>query len=483
MDLTSEQRKAVESTSPFVGVIAGAGTGKTHLLTAKVKNLIDSGSDPRSILLLTFTNRAASQLREELAKVGVSRVRVGTFHSVAYSLNTDYSVMSPSRAEDVAGKIAKSAKDSDQESIYKSWMRVNKQADFQFLLELLHESVMAGKLDDIKHVLIDEAQDTDIAQWAVVDLLTAKGASLFAVGDPKQQVYEWRGAKSSYFTDRIEERHVLTKSFRFGKSIAAVHNRLCPDVEEYLEGNEEASGVWIGSSNVGDQVQSLMDDHMFAPRDIAVLCRTNFQVKLAKKSLDDAGVPFEEDASFDCAELDVLKFICNPSSTSDRGAKLLHSLPSTHPLFGISTAQHLSRVWINKWLAHEFVVPTVHSVLCSILDGIEFSSEVMRIVESVGDLPIREGVAELTLGSSEIQQARHGVTVCTVHQAKGLQFPAVVAISAGVKETPEEDRVALVQATRAQERLHVIDNVKSPGPLSRAAWTVVLREDMEDLDA
>jgi len=158
----------------------------------------------------------------------------------------------------------------------------------------------------------------------------------------------------------------------------------------------------------------------------------------------------------------------------------LSELPASHPICGCDSSLTVARTWIDKWLSGYFVVPTVRAVLNSL--GQE-SNPAARIVEAVGDLPIREGVAELVLGSSEIQESRTGVTVCTVHQAKGLQFPAVIAVCGGVKETSEEDRVALVQATRAQERLHVIDNHISPGPLARATWaatTQLLKEEMSD---
>ena len=85
-DLNPEQRKAILHTDGPMLVLAGAGTGKTSVLTRRVARLIETGVKPEEILALTYTRKAACEMRERMVGAGASKIRIGTFHSLALEI-------------------------------------------------------------------------------------------------------------------------------------------------------------------------------------------------------------------------------------------------------------------------------------------------------------------------------------------------------------------------------------------------------------
>ena len=257
MDLTAlntEQRKAAETLEGPVLILAGAGSGTTRALTYRVANLIDHGIPASSILALTFTNKAAKEMKSRVQQlIGEEKADeawISTFHStcakilrrdiekIGYSrsftiyddddqtrilkdilkqLNIDDKYLPPrevkARISDAKNKMmtpdewfSKSFRDRrstqihDVMSEYEKRLKTLNALDFDDLLlktlELMadHPPVLEIYRRRFKYVLVDEYQDTNRTQYELIRLLTAESRNLCVVGDDDQSIYGWRGA-------------------------------------------------------------------------------------------------------------------------------------------------------------------------------------------------------------------------------------------------------------------------------------------------
>jgi len=254
--LNSEQAKAVTHLDGPVLIVAGPGSGKTRVLTHRVAYLISQGIAAENILAVTFTNKAANEMKERIAKLissGAGHSRrlptVGTFHSVCAkilrqeievlgwkrdfvifddkdSLNIIKKIMADlSLSEDQfnptaiqglisqqkselgnAAAFAANATDYFPEIVAKIWgpyeehLKKNNAVDFDDLLLLPvklfteDEKLLEKYQERFKYLLVDEYQDTNHAQYSLIKLLAAKYRNLFVIGDESQNIYSWRGA-------------------------------------------------------------------------------------------------------------------------------------------------------------------------------------------------------------------------------------------------------------------------------------------------
>lgn len=253
-DLNQEQLKAVEYNSGPHMIVAGAGSGKTRVLTYKIAYLIDKGLEPDSILALTFTNKAAKEMKERI-KVLVGKkagsIWMGTFHSIfarilrieAKSLNyqPNFSIydredsvslvsnvmqilninlenLTPNgvqhkisflknqmiKPENFGKNMATTLADKKFLEIYIEYNKrlfENNAMDFDDLLlkpiELFEENskILSKYKKQFKYILVDEYQDTNKAQYQLLKLLSPAKDKVCVVGDDAQSIYSWRGAE------------------------------------------------------------------------------------------------------------------------------------------------------------------------------------------------------------------------------------------------------------------------------------------------
>ena len=247
-NLNKEQREAVEHIEGPCLVLAGAGSGKTKVLTTRIANMINKGIYSGNILAITFTNKAAKEMRDRISRiVNENYAFVGTFHSFGLRvIRENYELMGLSKnftiidSDDVASIIKKIMKEldinpkeysvsfirnkisfiknemlSDGEidkylvsppekvaiKVYREYekiLRRNNAVDFDDLLkrpvELLmsNEDVLDKYQEKFKYILIDEYQDTNEVQYKLVKLLASKYRNLFVVGDVNQSIYGFR---------------------------------------------------------------------------------------------------------------------------------------------------------------------------------------------------------------------------------------------------------------------------------------------------
>jgi DNA helicase-2/ATP-dependent DNA helicase PcrA len=255
--LNSEQRRAVETTEGPLLILAGAGSGKTKTLTHRIAYLIDtSRATPLNILAVTFTNRAAKEMRERVAKLLNERAEnrnfmpyMGTFHGIcvrllrqdgeAVRIPRSFVIFDESDRQMAIKRVSKelmidekafparllsslisSAKNEMVESreyasmatspaqqaaakVYPGYEKLLKNAsalDFDDLIiktvEMLktNERIRSKWQRQFKYIMIDEYQDTNMAQYNLVNLLTNENKNLAVVGDDWQSVYSWRSA-------------------------------------------------------------------------------------------------------------------------------------------------------------------------------------------------------------------------------------------------------------------------------------------------
>ncbi len=258
--LNPEQRKAVMTTDGPLLILAGAGSGKTRVLTHRIAYIIsEKGVLPRNILAVTFTNKAAGEMKERVKHIlgaAGERVWVSTFHSacvrilrrgitklgygenfVIYddreqlgvikgamaALNINEKLFAPKA---IAGRIdqaknhllnsasyAAMAKDFFSEraakvySAYEEEMRKNNALDFNDLIMLTvrlfneHPDILKSYQEQLQYIMVDEYQDTNHAQYKLIKMLASGHRNLCVVGDDDQSIYAWRGADISNILD------------------------------------------------------------------------------------------------------------------------------------------------------------------------------------------------------------------------------------------------------------------------------------------
>jgi DNA helicase-2/ATP-dependent DNA helicase PcrA len=247
--LTPSQRDAVTHTEGPLLVLAGAGSGKTRVITRRVAHLIDRGADPRSILAITFTNKAAGEMAERIeALTDGARVWVSTFHAFCartlrrfaswVDYERDFTILdgndqlvairealretgtdpklygapkvlhaierhkdqlrSPDEVEEEACSLFEKA----VARAYRYYADLLAQSNAMDFADLLCKTVALLEKDEVREVLadryrtllIDEYQDTNHAQYQIARLLARDHRNICATGDPDQSIYGWRGA-------------------------------------------------------------------------------------------------------------------------------------------------------------------------------------------------------------------------------------------------------------------------------------------------
>lgn len=247
--LNDHQRKAIQTTDGHVLVLAGAGSGKTSVITHRIAYLInEKKTAPSSILGLTFTNKAAEEMRKRVAAMVelplAKQVTLSTFHSFCMRIlrrdidklgyTKDFSIydeketrrllnqlvreelghdgdlpsLDPtmaaiSKAQNKAQKPQEMEGDALSKTLYgklQTTMRACNAVDFDNLLFLTlrlfeeHPEILAKYQDRFQYIMIDEYQDTNLIQYRLAKLLSGKHKNLCVVGDDDQAIYGWRGA-------------------------------------------------------------------------------------------------------------------------------------------------------------------------------------------------------------------------------------------------------------------------------------------------
>jgi len=337
-DLNEAQRNAVCNLSQNCLVIAGAGSGKTRVLIQRILWLIeDNDYSPYSILAVTFTNKAAREIKTRLSNtlnIKIESMWVGTFHGICHRiLRSNYQkALLPKNfqvidSEDQIRIIKRIMKENEIENSQiqpkqVAWyinkkkdqsVRSNKTKDDDFItiqynkiykiyedycnnsglvdfgeiilrtLELFQKNIETRKYyhNLFKTVLIDEFQDTNTIQYDLVRILTSNDTSIFAVGDDDQSIYGWRGAKVENI-EKLQKDYNGIKIFRLEQNYRSTGNILDAANSVILNNNsrmgknlwtEGKSGDLIKIYSANDEI----DEANFVVENIESLVQNNFK--------------------------------------------------------------------------------------------------------------------------------------------------------------------------------------------------------------
>ena len=346
-ELNDKQRRAVFTTSHKVLVMAGAGSGKTKVLTQRIMKLLNDGIDYNQIIAFTFTNKASKEMKERISKVSVFN-NVYTFHSFCYECIKDFYYLlgfndipiiiddsdkvrimksilielgidsNPTYYLECISKIKNhSFDDSNKEiikvfNLYQKELRKYSYIDFDDMVYLVVENFDLIKnesyyLQNIKYILVDECQDTNPIQYELIKKLTQKDSYVFMVGDEDQLIYSFRNSNIAIlrdFKENADEIITLNENYRCSKNILEIannliahnHNRVDKElfsnidspypikIHEFASDLDEAKGV--------ASMVNKLHDRGFQYEDIAILYRNNKQSYVLEKELFQNDIPY-----------------------------------------------------------------------------------------------------------------------------------------------------------------------------------------------
>lgn len=480
--LTEEQEAAASTDSSAVVVSAGAGSGKTTVLCERIERLISSGVEPSTIIAITFTRRAALELKSRLSD---ARVICGTFHSIfmrhLLQSGDNRDLLEEHEADALLDECARrcgllvgsrwvkkgrkfykdmirkyrvgTLKESHQVvQQYFSELSLRGCIDYDGLLCYGRKEASQGGFSLIKHLIVDESQDNEPLQWQFVRLMKKQGTNVMVVGDIGQSLYSFRGADPGQFKKVCNNWHhlQLTKTFRFGQRLADAANRTGASPLK-LRSDTDATSLHETEATPHRTVYSLLQSGE-DPNDIAVLCRYNSQVTEVIQNLEEMGIQVARIRRVEkTQEHWLLAYLANPSATNRKRVKMSWKGDAPKPLLWIvsSSSDSVSAELTRNWIAENDIQK---------IDDVHGHIRIDGIIGEFGGYSLADYLAD-TAGETFAAMSG-GVTVGTMHWSKGGEWPIVILPQLQRKVWPrgnnigdEEWRVFYVAMTRAQDRL------------------------------
>lgn len=551
--LNPQQKKAVLHEDGPAVVLAGAGSGKTKVLTTRAAFLIqEKNLSPEEILLMTFTNKAAQEMSQRVQRLaGFNLPHSGTFHRIcatilrkhgyAIGLHPSYVIydsqdqdalvkqiykehgFDPKRFKPKAVKAAISnAKNKMQSAhdcqlraesdfqefaariykIYQYQLEKNQAVDFDDLLLktvnlfMSHEPTLQSYQTKFSHILVDEYQDTNKAQYQLTRLLGAPQNNIYVVGDFSQSIYAWRGADyqnlkklkndfqnmSEY---KLEQNYRSTQTILDAATQVISHNVGHPVLKLWTESGKhdlitviETDDNEAEATQVTQEIKKLLQ--IYQPQDIAILYRVNAQSRAFEEAFMKHGLSYQIIGGFKFYErkeikdvLAYVKLVLNSADTvsQTRALKLgkrrfnqFTKWQQTHRV--ANPTQALEGVLQSSQYLNKYDKSDPQD-----LARIENVQELLNVATQFQDLAtFLENIALVQdnyLADVSAQSKHHAVTLMSLHAAKGLEFPVVfmVGMEEGLlphsrslydgSQIEEERRLCYVGITRAKEKLYL----------------------------
>jgi DNA helicase-2/ATP-dependent DNA helicase PcrA len=539
-DLDADQRAAVTTDSRLVAVIAGAGSGKTRVLTRRIAYRIATESaDPRHTLALTFTREAAGEMRTRLLRLGIrEHVEAGTFHSVMLGVLKQRWADTERRPRTVVDDRRRlvgdtidagdrrslgayvaeidwaSARGIDAQHYAAAARREQRRphpgvdrcaavyADFEALKRrrgvIDFDDVLADTIRDLRrdhdfadtvrwrfrHLLVDEAQDLNPLQHALVDLLRAGRDDLFLVGDPSQAIYGFNGADPGLLVDvetrfpgieviRLPVNHRCTPQIvTAGVHVLAASDQASPLVSNRADGPGVEHLVADDEFDEGRRVVQFLlrcDPNLVRTGEVAVLARTNAQLGPIAEALERAGLPVRRHATASGTPLQAAVRQAGALGSASRLRGWAHDIldapPPPPPPPAPPSLRHRDSAGRDRdrTQADDHGEPE-RRVAAAVLDFLR-------------EQPLADGAtfrAWVATTNPFDDASTEGVSLLTFHAAKGREWHTVVLTgiesslvphkSAGtVAGRAEEGRLLYVAITRATDRLLITHAARRGG--------------------
>ncbi|MCF6467535.1 ATP-dependent DNA helicase UvrD2 [Nonomuraea sp. MG754425] len=526
--LDPEQRAVAEAVRGPVCVLAGAGTGKTRAITHRIAYAVRSGvADAQSILAVTFTTRAAGELRQRLRALGAPGVQARTFHAAALRQLTYFwprviggsapSIiesklpilgeacrrlrLTPDRSElrDLAAEVewAKVMQIGPEDylasagkhhrtpplpaervsRVYEAYEQIRRErhlVDFETILELTaavmteHQEVAAQIRQQYRYFVVDEYQDVNPLQKLLLDTWLGGRDDVCVVGDPNQTIYSFTGASPRYLTGfGVEHPDAavikLVRDYRSTPQVVDLANLVIakgrsphrlelvaqrpdgpkPVFDEYDDEPAEAAGV-------ARAIRKLLDKGV-PSREIAVLFRVNSQSESYEEALSKAEIPYilrGAERFFERPEVRQAVVLLRGAARAATGEPMASEVHVILGGVGLTPSPPGGGKAREKW------------------ESLKALADLAEDMAANGaDLPAY--VAELERRAAE-QHAPpvEGVTLASLHAAKGLEWDAVFLVGVtdgmlpiiyaeGPEQIEEERRLLYVGITRAREHLSI----------------------------
>lgn len=592
-NLNEMQIKAVKHKDGPLLILAGAGSGKTKVLTTRIAYLINNYNiNPGNILAITFTNKAAGELKERISKlIGKTDLLATTFHSfglkilrenyeklgftssinimdsddsltlikkILKDLNLDSKMFSPymirnkisnNKSEFITpedySKFCFSEQDDVILKVYTKYQEIlfkNNSVDFDDLLILPiklflnNEDVLEYYRDKYKYILIDEYQDTNHAQYLLTKMIASKHKNICVVGDSDQSIYAFRGANyrnilnfekdyKNAVTIVLEQNYRSTKNILNAANSVIKNNDLRKEKNLWSNNNEGDKVTYYKAEDEVDEVnysireiKKLLDNNVEL-KDIAILYRTNAQSRVFENELLKQNIPFRIIGSFyfyqrkeikdllaylklihnNKDDISLLRVINEPKRGI--GLKTLEELQTKANMYNVSLYEAITdgKTLEFKNIIEELTKSVEDMTLTEYIDLVldktgmrkalenektleadirlenleEFKSVTKTYEEKVGLVSLEDFLMEVSLVSDieEYKDDPNRLTLMTVHQVKGLEFPYVfiTGLEEGMfphknaetrDEIEEERRLMYVAITRAKQKLYLTSTKK-----------------------
>jgi len=370
-NLNDPQKKGVTETEGPVLLLAGAGSGKTRVLTTRVAYLIEEkGVNPFNIMAITFTNKAAGEMKERVNDIvgfGADAIWVATFHSTCLrflkryadhlgydssftiydtddqkmiikeimkkheidpkNFNERYFLSAISTAKNElispSGYYKSISGDYNKNRIakvyeeYQAMLRRNNAMDFDDLImqtvELFRNNpeILAQYQERFRYIMVDEYQDTNTAQFALISHLAAKYRNICVVGDDDQSIYKFRGANIRNILDfekvypdalviKLEQNYRSTQNILDAANAVISHNKSRKDKALWTDKGEGSKIHFRQFENAYEEAEFIAEDihkkqkeKILGYSDCAVLFRTNAQARLVEERFIIRGIPYD----------------------------------------------------------------------------------------------------------------------------------------------------------------------------------------------
>jgi DNA helicase-2/ATP-dependent DNA helicase PcrA len=544
LSLDEEQRTAVRSTQRAIAVLAGPGSGKTRVLSYRARHLLGASSDSRA-LLLTFTNKAAAEMKSRAMAAAVvtsDRIWAGTFHTFGMrvlrahgeltGIGREFDVLDEDEQSQLITEATSKAGVTDR---YKRWSylrlrlettRESEVVRFGYAYENAKSSRQVVDFDDLvvrtaqlfaehseiadayatqyPHLLVDEFQDTNAAQFAVIRALARRSLTVSVFADDDQAIYRFAGAEAEnvrrFITELGAREYPLTINYRCRQAIVDRANRLIaadPAASgrqmRAFHANGEARCLVFGTTTeeaigLANEISGLVGSQGIQPHSIAVLTRSAFRVREALAEIIGRGIPVSNwlGPSHEPQERRTLRTclsVVRGKLSDHQAARLCELLSITKSSerdpavllennSQIAAASLLLQLRELAWAGspvHE-VVKAAQIAAAAIDVGLGKAMEpmvntVLAFEEFDSDFTLEHLLAELALGGvGGPPTVGGGIKIATLHRTKGLQWPHVyiVGLEEGklpnyyadtVEEIREERRACFVGVCRAEQRL------------------------------
>ena len=586
--LNERQKEAVKTLGPLL-VLAGAGSGKTKVLTTKVAYLIlEKNISPHHILAITFTNKAAKEMKDRiLDMVGMIgyQIQISTFHSFGLTiLKKHYDKLGLSKnftildSDDTNILIKNILKDCNYEENYKAIksiisnnknalidanafekfvsndydemvldvyqryearLKKNNSVDFDDLLMLpivlfkKYPDILKEYQEQYRYILIDEYQDTNEAQYLLAKMISSKYKNICVVGDDSQSIYSWRGSNYKNILNFEKDYPncqtvYLEQNYRSTKTIISASNELIKNnihrkdknlwtnneqgvkIEYHIALNEKDEAYYVVN-----EINKLINNGVKLS-DIAILYRTNAQSQNFEKELILSNIPYKVVGSvyfYNRKEIKDLLAYLKLIYNKDDDVSLTRIINVPRRKIGKMTIDKLKEkanqlnislydaIDSGKELEFKNLIEdlrkqkdemTLTNFIDLVLDktGLikelenentieaetrienlnEFKTIAIQFEENYGIISLEDFLNEISLVADVTEYKNNdGITLMTVHSAKGLEFDNVFIV--GLEESifphinsldsseqlEEERRLCYVAITRAKKRLWLVN--------------------------